>query len=314
MKYISILAGLLISTLVYAQTPQGRVIEGQSISSKITGYDVNYSVYLPPCYESSQRSYPVLYLLHGYSDNETAWVQFGEVNRTADQAIEAGLIPPMIIIMPNAKVTWYVNNHKGTDRYEDMFFEEFIPQVEKKYRIRSQKEFRAVSGLSMGGNGSLLYAIKHPDTFAACAAFSAAVYTNDEMKYHLEQGNKTWFEPIYGSLNKNNELPQHWMDYNILNILENKPIDKVKRVKFYIDCGDDDFLYKGNAALHVLLRDLNIKHEYRIRDGAHNWTYWRTNIIHGLQFVGDVFHRLLMMTKQLNANTILTLCICFSYQ
>jgi enterochelin esterase-like enzyme len=291
MKKLIVFACLFASLLASAQTPKGKVIEGLSILSKITGYDVNYSVYLPPCYESSQRAYPVLYLLHGYSDNETAWVQFGEVNRTADKAIEEGLIPPMIIIMPDAKVTWYVNSYDGSDRYEDMFFEEFIPQVEQQYRIRSQKEFRAISGLSMGGNGSLLYAIRHPEVFGACAAFSAAVYTNAEMKYHLSEGNKTWFAPIYGSLNKKGELPQHWMNYNILNTLKTKPLEQVKQVKFYIDCGDDDFLYKGNAALHVLMRDLKIKHEFRIREGAHNWTYWRTNIIHGLQFVGNTFHR-----------------------
>lgn len=291
MKKLIVFACLFASLLASAQTPKGKVIEGLSILSKITGYDVNYSVYLPPCYESSQRAYPVLYLLHGYSDNETAWVQFGEVNRTADKAIEEGLIPPMIIIMPDAKVTWYVNNYDGSDRYEDMFFEEFIPQVEQQYRIRSQKEFRAISGLSMGGNGSLLYAIRHPEVFGACAAFSAAVYTNAEMKYHLSEGNKTWFAPIYGSLDKKGELPRHWMNYNILNTLKTKPLEQVKQVKFYIDCGDDDFLYKGNAALHVLMRDLKIKHEFRIREGAHNWTYWRTNIIHGLQFVGDTFHR-----------------------
>lgn len=291
MKKLIVFACLFASLLASAQTSKGKVIEGLSILSKITGYDVNYSVYLPPCYESSQRAYPVLYLLHGYSDNETAWVQFGEVNRTADKAIEEGLIPPMIIIMPDAKVTWYVNNYDGSDRYEDMFFEEFIPQVEQQYRIRSQKEFRAISGLSMGGNGSLLYAIRHPEVFGACAAFSAAVYTNEEMKYHLSEGNKTWFAPIYGSLDKKGELPRHWMNYNILNTLKNEPLDQVKHVKFYIDCGDDDFLYKGNAALHVLMRDLKIKHEFRIREGAHNWTYWRTNIIHGLQFVGNTFHR-----------------------
>ncbi|WP_439184977.1 alpha/beta hydrolase [Carboxylicivirga taeanensis] len=291
MKTLIAFICLSVGLLATAQTPQGKVIEGQSIPSQITGYDVNYSVYLPPCYDSSERAYPVLYLLHGYSDNETAWVQFGEVNRTADKAIEEGLIPPMIIIMPDAKVTWYVNNFDGSDRYEDMFFEEFIPQVEKQYRIRSKKEFRAISGLSMGGNGSLMYAIRHPEMFGACAAFSAAVYTNEEMEYHLSKGNKSWFEPIYGSLTKTGKLPQHWMNYNILNTLKNNPTDHIKRVNFYIDCGDDDFLYKGNAALHVLMRDLDIKHEFRIREGAHNWTYWRNNIIYGLQFIGKTFHR-----------------------
>lgn len=179
MKKLITLAILSIVLSANAQTPKGKGIEGLTLTSKITGYDVNYSVYLPPCYETSQRAYPVVYLLHGYSDNETAWIQFGEVNRTADQAIEQGIIPPMIIIMPNAKVTWYVNNAEGSDRYEDMVFEEFIPQVEKQYRIRSERAYRAVSGLSMGGHGSLIWAIKHPEMFSACAPFSAAVYTNE---------------------------------------------------------------------------------------------------------------------------------------
>ena len=289
-QFLSVLF-VLVATSAIAQNFSGKVIEGQNMASKITNQNVNYSVYLPPCYETSQRSYPVVYLLHGYSDNETAWVQFGEVNRTADKAIEEGLIPPMIIIMPDAKVTWYVNNYDGTDRYEDMIFEEFIPHVENKYRIRAQKEFRAVSGLSMGGNGSLVWAIKHPDMFSACAAFSAAVYTNDEMEHHLNQGNKDWFTPIYGNLDEKGNLPQHWLDYNVLEMIEKLPARQLNQVKFYIDCGDDDFLYKGNAALHVAMRDKRVKHQFRMRDGAHNWTYWRTNIMHGLIFFGDVLHR-----------------------
>jgi enterochelin esterase-like enzyme len=291
MKKLFVFLFLGCSLSLLAQTPKGKVIEGLSMSSKVTGYDVNYSVYLPPCYDQSQRSYPVLYLLHGYSDNETAWVQFGEVNRVADKAIEEGTIPPMIIIMPDAKVTWYVNNHTGTDRYEDMIFEEFIPHVEKQYRIRSQKAFRAVSGLSMGGNGSLVWAMRHPEMFGACAAFSAAVYTDKKMKAQLGEGRRDWFEPIYGPLSKKGKLPKHWLDYNVLNMVQTIPAKQLNQVKFYIDCGDDDFLYEGNAALHVAMRDKNVSHEYRIRDGVHNWTYWRNNIIHGLKFVGEVFHR-----------------------
>ena len=282
---------MCISMGIYASVPLGTVIEGQSMVSKITGYDVNYSVYLPPGYDSSQRSYPVVYLLHGYTDNETAWVQFGEVNRVADEAIASGEIPPMIIIMPDAKVTWYVNNHTGTDKYEDMMIEEFIPFVEKQYRIRSDRAFRGVSGLSMGGNGSLVYALRHPDVFGVCAPFSAAVYTNEEVVDYLKDDQKQWFTSIYGDLDKNDKLPQHWLDYSVLEMIKKLPAETISQVKFYIDCGDDDFLYKGNAALHVALRDKGVEHQFRIREGAHNWTYWRGNIIHGLKFMGGFFHR-----------------------
>jgi len=292
MKRLIILAVFVsLSVMVMASFPRGKVIEGQRMSSKITGYDIGYSVYLPPGYDASQRSYPVVYLLHGYSDNETAWVQFGEVNRVVDQAIASDEIPPAIIIMPDAKVTWYINNHTGTDRYEDMIFKEFIPFVEKQYRIRSNREFRGVSGLSMGGYGAFAWALRHPDMFSVCAPFSAAVYTNEEIVDYIRKDQKEWFTSIYGELSKDGKLPQHWLDYSVLEMIERLPEKDISRVKFYIDCGDDDFLYKGNAALHVAMRDKGIEHQFRIREGAHNWTYWRTNIIHGLKFMGEVFHR-----------------------
>lgn len=269
----------------------GKILENLSIKSKVTGQEHNYSVYLPPGYEHSQRSYPVLYLLHGYSDNETAWTQFGEVQQTVNRAIAKREIPPMIIVMPDAKVTWYINSYDGKNRYEDMFFQEFIPQIEKEYRIRSNKEFRAVSGLSMGGYGALVWAIKHSEIFGACAAFSAAVYTNNEITDYLSKGEKEWFTNVYGNQTDRDELPAHWAEYSVLHLVNEMSKKELDRVKYYIDCGDDDFLFRGNAALHIAMREKGVRHEYRVRNGKHNWTYWRSNLIHGLKFVGDVFRR-----------------------
>jgi enterochelin esterase-like enzyme len=140
----------------------GKVIEGKNMPSKILNMAINYSVYLPPDYDISTRSYPVVYLLHGHSDNETAWVQYGEVQLTLDRGIANRDFPPMIVVMPDAKVTWYVNDFSGNNRYEDMIFEEFIPYIDKTYRTRTNKEYRAVSGLSMGGYGSLIWSLHHP--------------------------------------------------------------------------------------------------------------------------------------------------------
>jgi len=276
--------------MMWAQVPQGRVIEGLSMPSKITGYHVNYAIYLPPDYETSKRSYPVVYLLHGYSDNETAWIQFGEVHLTADRAIASREIPPMIIVMPDAKVTFYVNDAAGKDRYEDMFFQEFIPYIEKTYRIRGQKEFRAVSGLSMGGYGALIYALKHPDMFVACAPFSAAVWTDEEILAMPSDGFIRRMERI-GCTDLNNRLCENWRKNSVLDLVKTLPKEKIESVRFYIDCGDDDFLIKGNMALHALMTDLKIKHEFRVRDGAHNWVYWRTGIGDALKFIGESFHR-----------------------
>ena len=88
----------------------------------------------------------------------------------------------MIIVMPDAWDTWYINQYDGKVPYEDMFFEELIPYMEKTYRIRSDKESRAIAGLSMGGYGSFLYSLHHPDMFCACAPLSAAVFDDTVME------------------------------------------------------------------------------------------------------------------------------------
>ena len=121
---------------LFGQT--GKVKDDLIVHSKILKMDRKYAVYLPPDYETSQRSYPVLYLLHGAGDDQTGWVQFGEILTIADEAIKSGSATAMIIVMPDANTgkRGYVNDIKGEWRYEDFFFQEFMPFIEKEYRIR----------------------------------------------------------------------------------------------------------------------------------------------------------------------------------
>jgi enterochelin esterase-like enzyme len=268
---------------------QGKVIESKTMDSKILSKQVKYSIYLPPDYDISARSYPVLYLLHGYSDNETAWVQFGEVNSTADKLISQQEAPAMIIVMPDAGVTWYINDYLGKTRYEDMFFNEFIPYIEKTYRIRTSKEFRAVGGLSMGGYGALGYSMRHPEIFSSCIALSSGVHTNDEALERFKNI-KYNFTDVYGPL-AGDSLPAYWKLYNILDIASTFPKETLESVKYYIDCGDKDFLIASNCELHLILKKRGIAHEFRVREGEHNWTYWRVGIADGMKFIGKSFHR-----------------------
>ena len=270
----------------------GTLKESLKMKSTTLGQDVEYSVYLPFDYETSNRSYPVLYLLHGYSDDETGWVQFGESNYIADRVIASGDAPPMIIVTPDAGVSWYVNSYDGKARWEDFFINEFIPNVEKGFRIRSKKEFRAIAGLSMGGYGSLIMAMKHPDMFAACAPLSAAVWTDEEIiGFEDDRWDDAVGQPYGVGLRGEGRLTEHYRKNAALGIVESANPDDLKKVKYYIDCGDDDFLIKGNMALHALMIDKGIPHEFRVRDGAHNWTYWRTALPEVLKFVGERFHR-----------------------
>ena len=270
----------------------GRVLEGLKVSSAILGREVPYAVYLPPDYETSTRRYPVVYLLHGYTDNESGWVQFGEVDLAADRAIEAREIPPMIIVMPDGGVAWYINDMAGKARFEDMFVREFIPHIDAAYRTRPSREFRGLAGLSMGGWGTLVQAFRHPELFAACAAFSAGVWPDEEV---LGMKQDTWDKvlgPVFGvGLTGKDRLTAHFRDHNPLDLARTLPEESLKKVRVYIDCGDDDFLIKGNCALHFLLTDRKIPHEFRVRDGGHTWSYWRTGIVDGLKFIGQSFHR-----------------------
>ncbi len=286
--FVFIFSFFLLTTLL-AQNA-GKVVEQISIKSNILNKNVAYTIYLPPDYGTSERSYPVVYLLHGYTDDNTGWLQFGEINRYADKAITDGIIPPMIIVMPNGDSSWYINSYDGKEKYEDFFIKEFMPSVEKNYRIKNQKRYRGIAGLSMGGYGTLFYSIKYPELFAAAAPLSAAVFDDDAMTGMQDQNYERTFAQLFGrSLKGKDRLNKAWYDNSILKMVETKSADDLSKVRYWIDCGDDDFLTKGNCLLHIALAEKKVPHEYRVRDGAHNWDYWRTGITDALQFIGKSF-------------------------
>lgn len=285
-KLIFLFLTSFYTLLSFAQS--GKVLESLEFKSSLVNYPVEYSIYLPPDYETSERKYPVLYLLHGYSDDETGWIQFGEANVIADKGIANGDFSSCIIVMPDGGVSWYINSADGSDMWEDMFIKEFIPFIEKEYRIRSKKEFRAIAGLSMGGNGSLLLAMRNTELFSTCVAMSAGTFTDKEIIGNDQYNH--YFKNIYGE-KPENDVSNHWKANSPLHLLDNVDEAKLKSIRWYIDCGDDDFLYKGNSALHVKMRNLGIPHEYRVREGSHSWTYWRTSLYDGLKFISKKFHR-----------------------
>mgnify|MGYP000037557812 FL=1 len=272
--------------------PQAHLLEGITMNSSLLNRGVRYSIYLPPDYYVSNRRYPVVYLLHGYTDDETGWTQFGEADRIVDQGIRSGTLPPMIVVMPDAGVTWYMNDYLNKTRYEDMFVSELIPHIDSTYRTRTKRNYRGVSGLSMGGHGSLLLAMHHPDLFGSCAALSAAVYSDETIKTMPDEPYNQRFSFLFSGPVKGDErLTAHYKRNSPMVLAASAPEGDLKRVRWYLDCGDDDFLSAANAQLHMTLTNRKIPHEYRVRDGAHTWTYWRTGLTDALQFIGTQFHQ-----------------------
>ena len=285
MKNLTALAfAILFPALLAAQS--GKVFDNLVLTSKILKGDRKYAVYLPPDYETSQRSYPVLYLLHGGGDDQTGWVQFGEVLNITDKAIRDGIATPMVIIMPDANTgrRGYFNSMKGDFRYEDFFFEELMPFVEKKYRIKAEKHYRAVAGLSMGGGGSFMYALHHPELFSSACPLSASTgpITLEDARNNMKRDTITVTE---------DQLTAYYNRHSAHAMVNAMPDSQKKAVRWYIDCGDDDFLYEGNSLIHIAMRKKEIPHEFRIRDGVHSWTYWRTSLPQVLEFVSQGFHQ-----------------------
>ena len=280
----TLFAGLLFPFLLRAQS--GKVYDELSMPSKILKGDRKFAVYLPPDYETSGRSYPVLYLLHGGGDDQTGWVQFGEVLNITDKAIRDGIATPMVIIMPDANTgrRGYFNDVKGEWRYEDFFFTELMPFVEKKYRIKGDKRYRAVAGLSMGGGGSFIYALHHPELFSSACPLSAATgpLSLDEARKGLTRDNAGLADSA---------VTRYYNRQSVLALINNMPDTLKKAVRWYIDVGDDDFLYEGNALAHIAMRKREIPHEFRNRDGGHSWTYWRASLPAVLEFVSQGFHQ-----------------------
>ena len=283
---ISILTFFLFApALLFAQTG-GKVSDNLSMPSKILKMDRKYAIYLPADYETSGRSYQVLYLLHGAGDDQSGWVQFGEVKNITDKAIQEGKCTAMIIVMPdgNTGQRGYLNSPKGDWNYEDFFFQEFMPSIEKTYRIRAEKRYRAISGLSMGGGGTFMYALHHPELFSSACPLSASTgpLTLEEASTRL----KKQYPDITDA-----EISKYFSNLSAIELINAMPEDQKKAVRWYIDCGDDDFLFEGNCLAHIAMRKKEIPHEFRTRDGGHTWTYWREALPTVLEFVSQTFHQ-----------------------
>lgn len=290
-----ILAALLVALsagVVHAQADRGVVREGLSVQSVVLGRPVRYAVYLPPGYDASERRYPVVYLLHGGGGDETDWTEFGEADRTADEAIARREIPPVILVMPDGGASFFVDSADGAVAYERFVVDELIPHVDRTYRVRPGRLFRGVAGLSMGGYGALVLALHHPDLFASSAALSGSVRTDSDVVGMADERWERSFGPTFGpGLHGADRLTAHWRRNSPLDLFGAGDLDGLRSVRWWIDCGDDDLLlYRGNAALHVLLREREIPHEYRVRDGGHSWAYWRSGLGPALAFIGEGFH------------------------
>ena len=282
------LTALFLTIAAEAQS-QGTAYESKTLSSNILKMDRKFSIYLPAGYESSDLSYPVLYLLHPAGPantipNQQSWLYYGGLKQYLDRAIESGEIVPMIVVTPDAnfgsKRISYFNDPEGDFNFEDFFFKEFIPYIEKNYRCRTEKDSKAIAGASLGGAAVLQYVVHQPDKFSVACALSAAV-----RKYDSEYL-KNKFPNVSDKV-----LIEWYKPYDVITYFENLPEKTESKTKWYISCGDDDHLSPNNALLHIAMKAKGIPHEFRIQNGAHDWSYWRSVLPEFMVYVSDSFRK-----------------------
>ena len=264
-------------------------VEEKTIHSEILNAGRNYSVYLPAGYASNtDKKYPVLYLLHGMNGTNKDWPGRGHLQDVMDQLRAAGEVCEMIVISPDAggnigEGVWNGYFDMEGWAYERFFFEEFLPAVEKEYRIKGDKASRAIAGLSMGGGGSTSYAQRHADMFCACYAMSALMHLDaPQAQAPRDEKDKMWH--LTKAVNKLSCV-------DFVKNADDKTKEALRTVAWYVDCGDDDFLFECNMNLVLAMRKAGVPYQLRVRDGGHTWEYWHSALYDALPFVSRIFEK-----------------------
>lgn len=276
---------VLLSLLV-GTAAQGKIVTDSLFSAKL-GCEQKYNVYLPDGYDET-RSYPVVYLLHGLYGDYSNWVGTGRMQDVADLLILSGEACPMVIVMPNAgnsDVHHYQNGYFNVQDwpYEDFFFQEFLPEVEKKYHCGGEKGQRAIMGLSMGGGGTVVYAQRHPDLFSSAYAMSAWLDNRQgDVRSEGEETDKL-------TLTARSVCEHSAVDF--LDRADENTLEALRTVKWFVDCGDDDFIFDLSVQFYRKMREKAVKCEFRVRDGSHSWEYWHTALYLALPFASRNFSR-----------------------
>ena len=265
----------------------GKIVT-DSLYSDILKASVKYNVYLPDGFEESGKTYPVVYLLHGLGGNYTDWAKKASTKLVADELIGSGEAVEMVIIMPNAggadrHNVWNGYFNMPGWNYEDFFFQELIPTAEKKYRAVGDKGHRAVMGLSMGGGGSTVYCQRHPDMFSSCYAMSAWL--------DYEQGQVGESDQVKDKLYYVCKSVREHSAIDFMDQADEATLEKLRTVKWFIDCGDDDFLVALSFQLHMKMKAKKVKSELRVRNGVHNWEYWHGSLRLALPFASRSFEK-----------------------
>lgn len=244
-------------------------------TANVPGDPMNCIVVLPKQYfaEGDTARYPVVYLLNGFSGNHTTW----PVIRPDIDSLATTY--GMIFVCPDGRDSWYWDSPKVPEmKMETFITTELIHGIDSRYRTEATREGRAVTGLSMGGQGAMWLAMSHPDLFGSAGSTSGGV---DIRPFPKKWKMAKWLGPEA-------ENQQEWDARAIVNVAKSLEPGTLNLI---FDCGSEDFFAEVNNNLHQLLLDRKIPHDYISRPGVHNQAYWRNSILYQLQFFNQCFRK-----------------------
>jgi S-formylglutathione hydrolase FrmB len=283
--FIILLGCVAMCTTAKAAAP-GRA-ECRSAPSKILGHPVPYCVILPPGYDSGKQRYPILYFLHGLGSNSQLLIDDGGMDLVNDLWAQ-NKIGEFLIVTPDAGRSFYINSRDGKVRYEDFFIREFIPYIESHYRVHAERQYRGIGGVSMGGYGSLRFALRYPQMFASVSAHSAALVAN------LPSGGMTGYQGamlsrVLGTAFGSPPDAAYWNQNSPFTLVKNAP--HLNGLKIYFDCGtEDEYGFNvGAQAFHDLLDARHIPNEFHLYPGGHDWSYVAEHFPASLEFHSRAF-------------------------
>ena len=268
-RFNLLLAALLLCTVAFSRVQ----VDTVSVFSNKMKKEVKNVIIIPENY-SARRHYPVVYLLHGYSDNYAKWVKAIPAIKTLATQYQ------LILVCPDGGYSsWYFDSPVDSAfQYESYITRDLLGYVDSHYSTIPERSQRAITGISIGGHGALYIAMRHKDLFGNAGSMSGGVDLRSFPKlYDISKR--------IGTIEK---YPAEWDNRSIINMVSSL---KNNELNLIIDCGVSDFFYQINAGLHRRLLALNINHDYVERPGEHNWLYWSNSIQYQLFYFDRCFDR-----------------------
>ena len=232
------------------------------------------AVIIKPAGYSTSVSFPVIYLLHGFSGNYSDWIlKVPSIRKLSDEY-------HIIIVCPDgAFASWYFDSPMSKEwQYETYIASELVNYIDGHYSTIKNRAGRAITGLSMGGHGALYLAFRHQDVYGAAGSMSGGV---DLRPFSDSFG----IEQVLG---KYSQYPERWEQNSVINLVY---LLKPNALAITFDVGYSDFMFPANKALHEKLLERNIPHDFTVRPGSHTWEYWGNSIQYQALFFSRYFNK-----------------------